>query len=684
MHDAYRVNKGGKGSFDQVMRGLEHLRAAEVEWNALTTVHAVNADHGREVYRFLRDECGASFVQFIPIIERVAEADEDGTVPWTSWRDRPLYVQEGTRVTGRSVTGEQYGRFLIDVFEEWVRRDVGEVYVQMFDVALANWVGEPPGLCVHSETCGLALALEHTGDLYSCDHFVEPRYKLGNIKEQNMLELVASQQQRQFGLDKRDTLPQYCLDCDVRFACHGGCPKDRFIETPDGEPGLNYLCPGFKDFFHHVDRPMRTMGTLLAQNRAPSEIVAAVRGRRRQARPQRPVHVRLRPQMEELPRRVDAARQTKRSRVMKEEPMNQNAKTSAASEESRPAARVDHFTVEERVARGKAARGDVPRSTHAAWEPPKDRRSPVELLEEQARTRVPELVPIRYGRMLVSPFTFYRGAAYLMASDLSGLPRSGLRTQLCGDAHLSNFGAFAAPDRQLVFSINDFDETLPGPFEWDVKRLVTSFEVAGRDRGFDDKQRAAINETASRAYREAMAGFAGTANLDLWYTRIDVAEMLAQAAAVGNGEAAEAGGEERRQGANEGQPQGVLEADRGRRRRAAHHQRPALDHNSGGGRRGRGRRVRALPARDHPRLPAHAGRRPPPPARALPLRPCGTQGRRRRQRRHEGLDHAPARPRQRATRSSSSSRRPRPRCWSRSSATASSPTTASASSRASG
>ena len=213
------------------------------------------------------------FVQFIPIIERVAEAAEDGTVPWTSWRDRPLYVQEGDRVTGRSVTAEQYGRFLIDVFEEWVRRDVGEVYVQMFDVALANWVGEPPSLCIHSETCGLALALEHTGDLYSCDHFVEPRYRLGNIKEHHMLELVASQQQRQFGLDKRETLPRYCLECDVRFACHGGCPKDRFISTPDGEPGLNYLCAGYKDFFHHVDRPMRFMSEQLHRGGAPSEIV---------------------------------------------------------------------------------------------------------------------------------------------------------------------------------------------------------------------------------------------------------------------------------------------------------------------------------------------------------------------------------------------------------------------------
>ena len=182
-------------------------------------------------------------------------------------------MQDGDAVTGRSVTAEQYGRFLIDVFEEWVRRDVGEVYVQMFDVALANWVGEPPGLCVHSETCGRALALEHTGDLYSCDHFVEPAYRLGNIGETHMLDLVSSPKQRQFGLDKHDKLPRYCLECEVRFACHGGCPKDRFIRTPDGEPGLNYLCAGYKAFFHHVDRPMRIMGGLLARGRAPSEIV---------------------------------------------------------------------------------------------------------------------------------------------------------------------------------------------------------------------------------------------------------------------------------------------------------------------------------------------------------------------------------------------------------------------------
>src|SRR5262245_37217730 len=174
---------------------------------------------------------------------------------------------------------------------------------------------------------------------------------------------------------------------------------------------------------------------------------------------------------------------------------------------STPAPKVEHFTPEERAARGKAARAEVPRTSQAEWEPPPHRPDPVELLEEQAQTRVPELVPIRYGRMLVSPFTFYRGAAYLMASDLAAGPRTGLHTQLCGDAHLSNFGVFAAPDRRLVFAINDFDETLPGPFEWDVKRLVASFAVAGRDRGFDAKSRSRINATVARAYREAVRQF---------------------------------------------------------------------------------------------------------------------------------------------------------------------------------
>ena len=192
-----------------------------------------------------------------------------------------------------------------------------------------------------------------------------------------------------------------------------------------------------------------------------------------------------------------------------------------------------HLTAEERAARGKAARAVAPRSGHAEWEPASDRRDPVELLEEQATSRVPELVPLRYGRMLVSPFTFFRGAAYPMAADLAGAPRTGLSVQLCGDAHLSNFGGFAAPDRRLVFSINDFDETLPGPFEWDVKRLVASFAVAGRDRGFAAKQRQSINQMVTRAYREAIRSFATMSNLDLWYARIDVDEIAALAARHG-------------------------------------------------------------------------------------------------------------------------------------------------------
>jgi uncharacterized protein (DUF2252 family) len=195
---------------------------------------------------------------------------------------------------------------------------------------------------------------------------------------------------------------------------------------------------------------------------------------------------------------------------------------------------VAHPTPAEREADGKAARAIAPRSEQGEYVPAGDRRDPVELLEEQGASRVPELVPIRYGRMLVSPFTFYRGAAYLMAADLAGAPRTGLEVQLCGDAHLSNFGAFAAADRRLVFGINDFDETLPGPFEWDVKRLVASFAVAGRDRGFDTATRKSINRAVTRAYRESMRSFSEMSNLELWYARIDVDEIAALAARRGN------------------------------------------------------------------------------------------------------------------------------------------------------
>jgi uncharacterized protein len=171
------------------------------------------------------------------------------------------------------VTGAQYGAFLVAIFDEWARRDVGRVFVQIFDVALAAWCGLRPGLCIFEETCGQALALEHTGDLYACDHYVEPGYLLGNIKDVPLIELVASDAQRAFGQAKRDTLPRYCRICQVRFVCNGGCPKDRLLTTPDGEPGLNYLCAGYKAFFTHIDRPMRIMAELLGQGRAPAEIM---------------------------------------------------------------------------------------------------------------------------------------------------------------------------------------------------------------------------------------------------------------------------------------------------------------------------------------------------------------------------------------------------------------------------
>ena len=221
---------------------------------------------------------------------------------------------------------------------------------------------------------------------------------------------------------------------------------------------------------------------------------------------------------------------------------------------------VPHFTPAERAARGKAARGELPRSAHAAWEPRPRRRDPVDLLEEQAQTRLPELVPIRYGRMLVSPFTFFRGAAYLMAADLADGPRTGLHAQLCGDAHLSNFGIFAAPDRRLVFSINDFDETLPGPFEWDVKRLAASFAVAGRELGFNDVARRSLVMTTVREYREAMARFAAMRNIE---RLVRAPRSRGHPPAAGSGgvqEADEAVPDERRARAHEGQPASAREA----------------------------------------------------------------------------------------------------------------------------
>jgi len=261
LHNVYRVDKGGKPTFDKVMRGLRLLQKYGVEYNVLTTVNRLNADFPLEVYRFLRDEAGTTWMQFIPVVERI---NADGLT---------LY-QEGNRVSERSVLPDQFGSFLCDIFDEWVRHDVGTIFVQTFEATLSNWVGlGNSGLCVFNETCGTGLAIEHNGDLYSCDHFVEPKYLLGNIQDRHMIELVASPQQIKFGQDKRNTLPRYCLECEVRFACHGECPKNRFILTPDGEPGLNYLCAGFKEFFQHVDFPMKIMAGLLRRGREAKEVI---------------------------------------------------------------------------------------------------------------------------------------------------------------------------------------------------------------------------------------------------------------------------------------------------------------------------------------------------------------------------------------------------------------------------
>jgi serine-type anaerobic sulfatase-maturating enzyme len=276
LHDVYRVNKGGDGSFDQVMRGLDCLKRHKVDVNILCTVHAANQHHPLKLYRFFRDELGAEFIQFIPIIERASAS----TLPIANlgWSerpggDRPLYTNSGSLVTERSVDAQSYGRFLIAIFDEWVKTDVGKIYVQHFDSALANWVGVPGAVCIWSETCGQAVALEHNGDLYSCDHFVEPAYKLGNIRETHLIQLLASPQQIKFGQDKKNTLPRYCRECEVRFACHGECPKNRFIKTPDGEDGLNYLCAGYKAFFNHIDEEMKIMARLISVKRFPDEIM---------------------------------------------------------------------------------------------------------------------------------------------------------------------------------------------------------------------------------------------------------------------------------------------------------------------------------------------------------------------------------------------------------------------------
>lgn len=276
LHDVHRVDKRGRGTHAEVHRAWDRLRNHGVDVNVLCSLSNANVDEPIPVYQYFRDELGAEYLQFVPIVERATpltlEIAEKG---WSEHpgRRRILYTQTGDVTTSRSITGRQYGDFLTAVFDEWVRRDVGRVFVQMFDVTLGAHLGQY-SLCIHSPTCGDALALEFNGDLYSCDHFVEPDHRLGNIHETPLVDLVAGPQQRRFGTDKRTTLPRQCRECDVLFACNGGCPKDRFARADDGESGLNHLCDGYLHFFRHTRPAMQTMAELVRSGRWADEIMS--------------------------------------------------------------------------------------------------------------------------------------------------------------------------------------------------------------------------------------------------------------------------------------------------------------------------------------------------------------------------------------------------------------------------
>jgi uncharacterized protein len=272
LHDKYRMDKRQQPTFGAVMRGLELLKKHGVEFNTLTVVNRANSQQPLEVYRFLKS-IGSQFLQFIPLVERAAPAEMKTAGYDFAAPPLPGQPENVSAVTPWSVEAGQYGIFLCAIFDEWVRHDVGNTFVQLFDVALGNWMGLGSSLCVFAEKCGAALAIEHNGDLYSCDHYVYPRHKLGNVMNQSLGEMVNSPQQVKFGNDKLNSLPKFCRDCEVRFACSGECPKHRFIKTPDGEDGLNYLCPAYKKFFNHIDPAMRTMARLLRANQAPARIM---------------------------------------------------------------------------------------------------------------------------------------------------------------------------------------------------------------------------------------------------------------------------------------------------------------------------------------------------------------------------------------------------------------------------
>ena len=264
-HDHYRVTPAGKPSWEKVMQGISLLKKHRVEWNAMAVVNAYNAEHPLEFYHFFRDN-GCQYLQFTPIVERLTE-HEDGRTLASLADDREIPLADA------SVTPQQWGNFLCTIFDDWVRHDVGKMFVEIFDCTLANWMGVLPGICAYSKECGHAGVMEHNGDVYSCDHFVFPEYKLGNIKDQSLIDMLYGEKQQAFSRLKHTSLPRQCKECDMEFACHGECPKNRFEKDKYGEPGLNYLCQGYYQYYSHVAPYMDFMKRELLAQRPPANIM---------------------------------------------------------------------------------------------------------------------------------------------------------------------------------------------------------------------------------------------------------------------------------------------------------------------------------------------------------------------------------------------------------------------------
>lgn len=264
-HDHYRLTAAGKPSWKKVMQGIKLLKKHGVEWNAMAVVNAYNANHPLEFYRFFKEN-GCQFLQFTPIVERLTRHEDGRTLASLADKDE-ISLSEA------SVAPEQWSYFLCAIFDEWVRKDVGKIFVEIFDCTLANWMGVSPGICAYSKECGHAGVMEHNGDVYSCDHFVFPEYKLGNIRDHSLIDMLYGEQQQEFSRLKHSTLPRQCKECDMEFACHGECPKNRFMKDKYGDSGLNYLCPGYYHYYQHVAPYMDYMKQELMAQRPPSNIM---------------------------------------------------------------------------------------------------------------------------------------------------------------------------------------------------------------------------------------------------------------------------------------------------------------------------------------------------------------------------------------------------------------------------